>query len=234
MAARSDAATDRVSLGSAPATAALTIAGWARIDSAGLGSFNPIIRLSVNSGDASSWIVGFKGTNGRTPSVYSPSNTSGIVAPEQALATWVYVAATLNAGAAQLLYGTVPGTLSKVTGTVAAAGTADRLAWFARSAADGSEWLAGALAYERIWTAVLSDVEIAAESQSAIPVRVTNLWADWRFSSAGLTDSSGNGRNLTAGSTALSAETDPSLGGAVLSDALKRDKQMRLGALLQM
>jgi|SRR5882757_71995 len=233
MAARSDAATDRVSLGSAPTLTALTIGGWARIDSAGVGSFNPIIRLSINSGDVSSWIVGFKGTNGRTPSVYSPLNTTGIVAPEQALATWVYIAATLNAGAAQLLYGTVPGTLSKVTGTVAASGTADRLTWFSRSAADGTEWLLGALAYERIWTAVLSDAEIALESQSAVPVRATNLWADWRFASAGLTDSSGNARNLTAGSTALSAETDPPLG-LVTSDALKRDKQMRLGALLQM
>lgn len=211
MAGRSDAATDRVSLGSAPSTAALTIAGWARIDSAAGGSFNPVIRLSINAGDVSSWIVGFKGTNGRTPSVYSPSNVTGISAPEMTLGTWVYLAATLNAGSAQLLYGTVPGALSKVTGTVAASGTADRLCFFGRSAADGSEWLAGALAYQRIWTAVLSDAEIAAESQSATVVQASNLWASWPFAAAALTDASGNARNLSAGSTALDADTDPVL-----------------------
>lgn len=213
MAGRSDAATDRVSLASAPSTAALTIAGWARIDSAAGGSFNPVIRLSINAGDVSSWILGFKGANGRTPSVYSPGNVTGISAPEMALGTWVYLAATLNAGSAQLLYGTVPGVLSKVTGTVAASGTADQLCFFGRSAADGSEWLAGAVAYQRIWTAVLSDAEIAAESQSTTVVQGVNLWASWPFAAAALTDTSGNARNLTAGSTALDTETDPVLGG---------------------
>lgn len=211
MAGRSDAATDRVTLTSAPTTTALTVAGWARIDSAAGGSFNPIARLYVNSGDASSWIIGFKGANGRTPSVYSPSNTSGISAPEVGLGTWLYVAATLNAGAAQLLYGTVPGVLSKVSGTVAASGTADRVTFFGRSAADGSEWLAGALAYQRIWTVVLSDAEIAAESQSTTAARTSNLFGHWPFAAAALTDTSGNGRSLTAGTTPLDADADPVL-----------------------
>jgi hypothetical protein len=211
VAARSDAATDRVTLSSAPPMATITIAGWARIEAASAGSFNPIARFHVNSGDTSSWIVGFKGANGRTPSVYSPSNATGISAAEQALSTYVYVAATLSGTAAQLLYGNTPGSLTKVTGTVAAGGTPDRITFFGRSAADGSEWLNGILAHWRIWTAVLSDSEIAAESQSADPVRTSGLWSDWDFAAAALTDGSGNGRNLTAGSTALTAATDPAL-----------------------
>lgn len=212
MAARSDAATDRVTLSSAPSMATITIAGWARIEAASAGSFNPIARFYTNSGDASSWIVGFKGANGRTPSVYSPGNTTGISAAEQTLSTYVYVAATLSGTSAQLLYGNTPGSLTKVTGTVAASGTPDRLTFFGRSAADGSEWLNGTLAYWRIWTAVLSDSELAAESLAADPVRTSGLWADWDFAVAALTDGSGNGRNLTAGSTALSSATDPTLG----------------------
>ena len=212
MAARSDAATDRVTLSSAPSMATITIAGWARIEAASAGSFNPIARFHVASGDTSSWILGFKGANGRTPSVYSPSNSTGISAAEQTLSTYVYLAATLSGTSAQLLYGNTPGSLTKVTGTVAAGGTPDRITFFGRSAADGSEWLNGILAHWRIWTAVLSDSEIAAESQAADPVRTSGLWADWDFAAAALTDGSGNGRNLTAGSTALSSATDPTLG----------------------
>jgi len=210
VAARSDAATDRVTLSSAPSMAAITVCGWARIEAASASSFNPIIRFYTNSGDASSWIVGFKGANGRTPSVYSPGNTSGISAAEQALSTYVFIAATLSGTSAQLLYGNTPGSLTKVTGTVAASGTPDRLTFFGRSAADGSEWLNGTLAYWRIWTAVLSDAEIAAESQSTTPVRSTNAWANWAFAAAALTDTVAS-RNLTAGTTALSSAADPSL-----------------------
>jgi hypothetical protein len=210
VAARSDAATDRVTVASAPAMTAITIGGWARIEAASASSFNPIARFHTLSGDATSWIVGFKGTNGRTPSVYSPGNTTGISAAEQSLSTYVYVAATLSGTAAQLLYGNTPGSLTKVTGTVAASGTPDRIALFGRSAADGSEWLDGILAYMRVWTAVLSDSEIAAESASATPVRTANAWSNWAFAAAALTDTVAS-RDLTAGSTALASATDPVL-----------------------
>jgi hypothetical protein len=213
VAARSDAATDRVTVASAPAMTAITIAGWARIEAASASSFNPIARFHTLSGDATSWIVGFKGTNGRTPAVYSPGNTTGISAAEQTLSTYVYVAATLSGTAAQLLYGNTPGSLTKVTGTVAASGTPDRIALFGRSAADGSEWLNGTLAYMRIWTAVLSDAEIAAESASATPVRTANAWSNWAFAAAALTDTVAS-RDLTAGSTALASATDPVLAAA--------------------
>lgn len=212
MAARSDAATDRVTLSSAPSMAAITIAGWAKIDAAAASSFNPILRVHTLAGDATSWILGFKGANGRTPAVYSPSNTSGISAAEQTLSTYVFLMATLSGTSAQLAYTNTPGgTLTKVTGTVAAAGTPDRLTFFGRSAADGSEWLNGTLAYWRIWLAVLSDAEGQAESASATPVRTANAWANWDYAAASLTDSVAS-RNLTAGSTALSSATDPTLG----------------------
>jgi hypothetical protein len=212
MAAESDAATDRVTCGSAPSMAAISFCCWVKIVTASAGSFNPITRFYTNSGDASSWIIGFKGTNGRTPAVYSPGNTTGISGAEQTLNTWVFIGATLSGTAAQLFYGNTPGTLTKVTGTVAASGTPDRLTLFGRSAADGSEWLRGIQAYDRLWTALISDAEMAAESLATAPARTSGLWASWPFAAAALTDASGNGRNLTAGSTALSSATDPTLG----------------------
>lgn len=210
MAARSDAATDRVSRSTAPSLASFTICAWAKVVNSAAPLFHPITRFS-DAGDSSSWIVGFKGTNGRTPSCYSPGNATGISGAEVALGTWVFVAATLSGTAAAIHTGTSPGSLTKVTGTVAAANTPTQFGVFGRSAADGSEWLDGSLAGLRMWTAVLSDAEIVSESQSIAAVRTSGLWGSWPFASAALTDASGNSRNLTAGSTALSSDTDPTL-----------------------
>lgn len=213
MAARSDAATDRVTLASAPSMTAVTICGWFKVNAASASSFNAMWRLSLSSGDSTTWILSFRGTNGRTPTLYSPSNTTGIAAPEQTLDTYVFLAATLSGTAAQLLYGNTPGSLTKVTGTVAASNTPDTLCVFGRSTGDATEWLDGTAAHLRIWTAVLSDAEIAAESQSATPVRTANAWSNWAFAAAALTDSVA-ARNLTAGSTALTSATDPALASA--------------------
>lgn len=210
MAARSDAATDRVSRTTAPSLASVTVCAWVKIGATHAGNlFHPIMRVEASGGSA--LIFGFKGTNGRTPSLYSGSSTTGISGTEVALATYVFVAATMSAGAAQLFQGTTPGSVSKVTGTVNTTGTPDTVTVFSRSPSDGSEWLEGTLAGVRMWTAVLSDAEIAAESLSLTAVRTSGLWASWPFAAAALTDASGNSRPLTAGSTGLSSDTDPTL-----------------------
>ena len=241
MGARSDAATDRVTRASAPSMAAITFCGWFQINAASAGSFNPIVRFHTASGDGTSWIVGFKGANGRTPSVYSPSNTGGINAAEQALNTYVFLAATLSGTSAALHYRNVGGSMTKVTGTVAAAGTPDRITFFGRSAADGSEWLNGTESLVRLWTSVLTDSEILAESNSATAVKA-GAWGNWPFAAASLADVSGNARDLTAGSTALASAADPTfgnttaLGRATETDsvsALGRTKSMALGRAVE-
>jgi hypothetical protein len=210
VAARSDAATDRVSRTTAPSLASVTVCAWVKIGATHAGNlFHPIMRVEASGGSA--MIFGFKGTNGRTPSLYSGSSTTGISGTEVALATYVFVAATMAAGAAQLFQGTTPGSVSKVTGTVNTTGTPDTITVFGRSPSDGTEWLEGTLAGVRMWTAVLSDAEIAAESLSLTAVRTSGLWASWPFAAAALTDASGNSRPLTAGSTGLSSDTDPTL-----------------------
>jgi Concanavalin A-like lectin/glucanases superfamily len=210
MAAVADAATDRVSRATAPSLASITVMAWAKIGAVHAGNlFHPIMRVEAGGGTA--LVLGYKGTNGRTPSLYSAASTTGIAGTEIALGTYQCVAATMAAGSAAIFSGTTPGTLAKVTGTVNTSGTPDTVTLFSRSPSDGSEWLEGTLAYVRMWTAVLSDAEIALESQATSAVRTANLWADWSLAAAALTDGSGNSRTLTAGSTALAAATDPVL-----------------------
>jgi hypothetical protein len=210
MAATSDVATDRVSRATAPSLASITVMAWAKLAAVHAGNlFHPIMRVEAAGGSA--MILGYKGTNGRTPSLYSGSSTTGISGTEIALATYQCVVATMSAGAAQIFTGTTPGSLTKVTGTVNTTGTPDTVTLFGRSPSDATEWLEGTLAYVRMWTAVLSDAEVALESQATSAVRTANLWADWSLASAALTDGSGNARTLTAGSTALAAAADPVL-----------------------
>lgn len=75
------------------------------------------------------------------------------------------------------------------------------------------EWLNAAYAHVRVWDAALSSVELLAEAASITPVRTSGLLMDWRLpSAADLSDSSGNGYDLT-GSAGLSSEDSPDLGG---------------------
>jgi hypothetical protein len=211
MAGRSDAATDRVSLASAPSLAAFTVMGWVKVVNSVSPFFHEIVRFS-DAGASSNLILGMTGAAGLTPRTYSSGSTSGVVAgTAYTLGQWVFVCSSHNGSAAALYHGATPGSLTKVTGTVTV-GTPNQLTLFSRSASDGSEWLDGSLAYVRMYTAVLSDAEIAAESQSATAVRTSGLWAHYPLAAAALTDTSGNARNLTAGTTALSSDTDPALG----------------------
>lgn len=211
MSGRSDAATDRVNLASAPSLAAFTVMGWIKVVNSVTPFFHQLVRFS-DAGASSNLILAMTGAAGLTPRTYSSGSTSGVVsATAYSLGQWVFIASSHNGSAAALYHGATPGSLTKVTGTVTV-GTPNQLTLFSRSASDGSEWLDGSLAYVRMYTAVLSDAEIAAESQSATAVRTSGLWAHYPLDAASLLDTSGNLRNLTAGSTALSSDTDPALG----------------------
>ena len=73
------------------------------------------------------------------------------------------------------------------------------------------EFWNGLLAYFRVWTAALTNEEALAEIRSTTPVRTADLWADWPLPSASdLTDHSGNGHDLVAGSSAVTTDdNDP-------------------------
>lgn len=70
-------------------------------------------------------------------------------------------------------------------------------------------WLNGSLANLKIYEASLTNTEIAQELGQFEPVRVANLLHWYAFKTVDLNDASGNGNVLTAGSTSVTADTDP-------------------------
>jgi hypothetical protein len=75
--------------------------------------------------------------------------------------------------------------------------------------------LSGRVAAFKVWSAALSQSEAEAELAQFNPVRTTNLVRYHPFHVAELTDYSGNGNTLTAGSTSATTEPDPPITGAV-------------------
>jgi hypothetical protein len=217
MAGQFDAATDRVSRTTAPNPAlGLTWCAWVRIDT-DLNEFSTFMRLHASGGGSTTLVVG-TGSDGTTPRVFSPSNTTGAVGTSMAVGTWYFVAYTYNpTGNAVTLYlGALGGgALASFTATVAPGVTPDGLTLAGRSSGDSTETTQGSFARVRMWSgAVFTLAALEAERASTTPVVTSGLWANWPLS-ADLLDASGNGRHLTAGSTAISYVADPASGGAV-------------------
>ncbi|MGW1532330.1 LamG-like jellyroll fold domain-containing protein [Streptomyces aureus] len=223
MSQRSDQASDRVSYTAAappaPATA-FTVTFWARLR-VDRDDFSTMMRLHSSSGGSTAVNI-TTGSSGTTPLVVSPGNTGGIIGTDAlAVDTWRMLAVTIAGTGAtdgKIYTRTVGGSTNVVTGQVSGGATPDGLTLFGRSAGDSTEWFNGGLAYVRVWSAVLSQAEIEAEWASATIVRTSGVWANWPMLT-GISDISGNGRNLTAGTTALSTEDDPPLSGNVTGTA---------------
>jgi hypothetical protein len=187
----------------------LTVAAWVKI-AVDLDAFSTICRLHSSGGGSTCMVLGMKG-NGTQPAVFSPNNTTGVTGADLSVGVWTYLGFALAGSAVSLYRGTTPGTLVKTTGTVAPGAAPDGLTWFGRSVGDGSEYFNGSIAYGRIWQATLSDVEMAAESQVSANARTADAFEHWPFNAASLLTGVINGRNLSAGSTSLTADTDPTL-----------------------
>jgi hypothetical protein len=152
-------------------------------------------------------------SGGTTPSLFTPGNTGG-VAGGDALGTaqWGWIGVTQTGTTATIYTSIGLGTVHSNSGTASGGNTASGITFGGRSPSDNSEWFNGRIVYARYWGAVLNSTEMQTERASATPVRTSNLWAAWPLtSSSDLTDQSGNGRDLVAGSTATSTEADPTL-----------------------
>lgn len=77
----------------------------------------------------------------------------------------------------------------------------------------------GNIAYIKAWGAVLSSAEILAEKDSAAAVRTSNLYGEWKtpLGATRTADTSGNGRDWTAGGT-LTDSSDYPFGGGTTQD----------------
>jgi hypothetical protein len=92
---------------------------------------------------------------------------------------------------------------------VSGGATAAGFTFGGRDTSDATEWFNGRIAYPRLWASTMTQSEMLAEWASTMPVR-SSQWGAYALSGVGdLADVSGNGRNLTAGSTAVTTEAGP-------------------------
>lgn len=223
MSLRADEANDRVSYTASPPpdpATALTVTFWARLR-VDRDDFSTMMRLHASSGSSTRITVATSGS-GTVPAIYSPGNTGGVVGTDALVVDqWRMIAVTVAGTGAtdgRMYTRTVGGSTNVTTGQVSGGSTPDGITLFGRSASDSSEWFNGGLAHVRVWSAVLTQTEIEAEWNSATVVRTSNLWSAWSLATD-LSDSSGNGRNLSAGLTALSVEDDPPIQATVTGSA---------------
>ncbi|MGW4670080.1 LamG-like jellyroll fold domain-containing protein [Streptomyces sp. NPDC004324] len=219
MSTRFDAASDRISFAGTmfAVGSGFTITAWAyvSVDTDANASF---ARLHASSGGSTitTWATGSDGLSGPN---YFTGGGSVSNATNMAVGAWRKIAISCSGTTGRSYVATIGGSTEADSGTVGV-GTPDGITLGGRAPADSSEWFNGRLAYVRVWTAELSQVQIESEWASATPVRTANLWADWPLTnSADLTDHSGAGRNLTAGTTAVSTEADPPLSANVTGTA---------------
>lgn len=209
MAVRFDTATDRISYTASnpPSTAAFTITAWAYV-STDTDANATLARLHAATGGTTiaTWATGSDGLSG--PNYFT---TSGSItnATNFAVGAWRKVAIAATGTTGKSYVATVGGATEVDSGTIAT-GQPTGITLGGRSVGDSSERFDGRLAYVRVWSAELTQVEIEAEWASTTPVKTANLWADWPLTvHTDLTDHSGNGRNLVAGATAVTTEADP-------------------------
>lgn len=217
MSVRFDAATDRVSYTAsnppAPSTG-FTITAWVLIatDQNNVATF---ARLHASTGSTTVATLATSSDGLGGPNYFtgagSVTNATGFT-----VGAWRKVAWSAS-GTTGKSYVATPGGATEVDSGTVATGTAPTgITLGGRSSGDSTQWLDGRLAHFRVWSAELSQAEIEAEWLSTTPVRTSGLWADWPLVvHTDLTDHSGNGRNLVAGSTATTTEADPPIVGAV-------------------
>jgi hypothetical protein len=209
---------DQVTRASPPSVSGgFTLLGWVRLR-ADRDDYQTIGRVSVNNGTIVTWSTDGNGTSG--PNYFtvggSVANSTGL-----AVDAWRKVAISCT-GTTGKTYVQDPGNATEVdSGTVSSSGTPDLLALGGRGEVAAGEWFNGNLAYVRLFATELTQAQIEAEWQS--PTAVLSAWADWPLSTD-LLDISGNGRHLTAGSTASGGfEDDPPVGAtAVLAGTAPR------------
>lgn len=219
MSTRFDAASDRISFAGTmfAVGSGFTATAWAYV-SVDTDANATFARLHASSGGSTiaTWATGSDGLSGPN---YFTSGGSVSNATNMAVGSWRKIAISCSGTTGKCYVNTVGGTTEVDSGTVGV-GTPDGITLGGRAPADSSEPFNGRLAYVRVWTTELSQSQIEAEWASTTPVVTSNLWADWPLTdSTDLTDHSGNGRNLSAGSTAVSTEDNPPLSGNVTGTA---------------
>lgn len=227
-ATRFDAASDRASYagasGNPPAPSAGWSAAWWVYISTDRNDFSTMLRLHTGSGGSTVLNLAM-GATGQAPGAYTVGG-SVETSSQLTIATWYYLAYSVTGTTLTIYVFNAAGALVTSTSGTIGGGTPDGLTVGGRSSGDSSEWFDGRLSRMRIWSAVLSQAQFAAEQFAAEPVVTANLWAHYKLTGAGdLADAAG-GHNLAAGTTATTTEAGPPL-----SEGVSGSATAALGAL---
>lgn len=210
MAVRFDAASDRISYSGAlpDPVDGFTATFWAYL-SVDRDDFSTFLRLWAGAG-SSTTITAQTIDNGITPG-YFTAGGSVLSSTSLSVGSWHRIAVTCGGTTANVYSAEgSEGITSAASGTVAGTANPTGITVGGRSPSDASEWFNGRIAHLKIWSRVLTQAQVEAEWRIPTPVVVTDLQAYWPLASAGdLTDHSGNGRHLVAGTTAVATEDDP-------------------------
>lgn len=120
---------------------------------------------------------------------------------------WSRFGVSLNGTSCTLVHGGDSGALTTSSGTLTGIPTAPTKLFVGSD--EYNAWLNGRVAAFKVWNATLTTAELAVELTQYVPVRGANLlrWHPWV--GAETTDRSGNGNDLTAGSTATATGDGP-------------------------
>jgi hypothetical protein len=209
-AVRFDASTDGLSYaatGPDPAATGYTVTFWAYM-SVQQTADSAMFRYGGNNTSGTSTANIEASSGGVVPKVFT---TGGTYASNLTMSVraWYRIAYTITTGGTGTFY-TAAATGSVDVASGAAATTQRDLHTVGLSGDGSGEFWNGRIARVRVWSAALTQAQVVAEWASTTPVVTSGLWADWPLASASdLTDHSGNGRHLTAGSTAVTTEAGP-------------------------
>lgn len=187
-----------------PTITSFTMMGWFKI-SVDLNTFSTMLVFGATAGEPL-YQIG-TATDGTTLMSFSSGN-SEVNGSALIVGTWYHVAITVAGTGTNQFLGYLNGVLN-ITNNGSTTATASKML-FGNNV--GNEWLNGCIAAVKIYSAVLTSVEIANEMRQYVPIRTVNLNGFYPMSGAAVADFtvdySGLSNTLTANGT-LTREDGP-------------------------
>lgn len=168
-----------------------TFMGWVYMD-VDKGTFTYWLGADDLGGSFTYSLIGFGG-DGITSEFVTEG--TGITGPTIGLGAWYWFCGVRDPSGPDTFYYSLEGDpISEVVGD----SVRDILAtWTFTVGSDGfDEFVNGRVGYVKVWTAALTDVEVAAERLFSAAIKTSDVWAVYPLIADG-SDTSGNGRHLT-------------------------------------